>query len=138
YGDNMTFTTGFKVGDLHLDGTIFIVNGYVDGDGQTGSIVKNTTEYDTFTWREAHDTWPYDEDDINYWRLGSEDEMIELITLDISGQLNNGTYVNLSPEPMWTSEYLSSIRKTTTPPYYSINYTNTQSTTSRVRLVKSF
>lgn len=138
YGDNMTFTTGFKVGDLHLDGTIFIVNGYVDGDGQTGSIVKNTTEYDTFTWWEAHDTWPYDEDDINYWRLGSEDEMIELITLDISGQLNNGTYVNLSPEPMWTSEYLSSIRKTTTPPYYSINYTNTQSTTSRVRLVKSF
>jgi len=138
YGDNMTFTTGFKVGDLHLDGTIFIVNGYVDGDGQTGSIVKNTTEYDTFTWWEAHDTWPYDEDDINYWRLGSEDEMIELITLDISGQLNNGTYVNLSPVPMWTSEYLSSIRKTTTPPYYSINYTNTQSTTSRVRLVKSF
>jgi len=138
YGDNMTFTTGFKVGDLHLDGTIFIVNGYVDGDGQTGSIVKNTSEYGSFTWWEAHDTWPYDEDDINYWRLGSEDEMIELITLDISGQLNNGTYVNLSPEPMWTSEYLSSIRKTTTPPYYSINYTNTQSTTSRVRLVKSF
>ncbi|MDY0144175.1 MAG: hypothetical protein RBR97_20020, partial [Bacteroidales bacterium] len=138
YGDNMTFTTGFKVGDLHLDGTIFIVNGYVDGDGQTGSIVKNTSEYGSFTWWEAHDTWPYDEDDINYWRLGSEDEMIELITHE--SELNNGVYVNLLNQPAtyWFNVYLSSIGKTTTPPYYFINYTNSQLTTSRVRLVKSF
>lgn len=136
YGDNMTFTTGFKVGDLHLDGTIFIVNGYVDGDGQTGSIVKNDKEYDTFTWWEANNTWP--QNTTGDWRLGSEDEMIELITLDVSGQLNNGTYVNISISEMWMSEYLLSIMKTTTPPYYIISYTNTQSTTCRVRLVKSF
>lgn len=138
YGDNMTFTTGFKVGDLHLDGTIFIVNGYVDGDGQTGSIVKNDKEDGFFTWLEADNTWP--QNTTGDWRLGTRSEMTELIKLDVSGQLNNGVYVDiLTNVSMWINEDLTTIRKTTTPPDYYIIYNgNTLSVTHTVRLVKSF
>lgn len=48
YGENMTFTTGYKVGDEMFGGTVYQVSGFYPY--QTGLVVWNTDETGNSTW----------------------------------------------------------------------------------------
>jgi hypothetical protein len=72
YGDNMTFTTGYKVGDELYGGTIFKVDGFYPD--QTGLISWNIDENDDDDkWRDHfRDIWgDYYHDSFGNWKFAN-------------------------------------------------------------------
>lgn len=159
YGNNMTFTTGYKVGDELHGGTIFKVDGFYPN--QTGLITWNENEkrgtwifanYDrkdeldggyAFYSEEERESIKKDRTrNGKYWFTPNINQLLSLIYAENVLVIEDNNYVSLHKSWYWTSETKSrysfetgeSIKNVENP----VKYTEDVMNNNYIRLITTF